>query len=63
VEAERARQERIAADLEVEKRRQADLRDKLRVEMDLALKYKNIMTEQERQQLERNRKEWQELCE
>jgi hypothetical protein len=31
--------------------------------MELLLKYKDVMTEQEKQNLEKHRKEWQELCE
>lgn len=62
IEEERNRQDRIQKDLLVEKRRQLENKEKLKLEMDLALKYKSIMTEQERQILERNRKEWQQLC-
>ena len=30
--------------------------------MDLTLRYKNVMTEQEKQSLEEARREWQQLC-
>ena len=32
------------------------------MEMDLTMKYKGVMTEQEKQALEKARREWQELC-
>ena len=42
--------------------RQHEYKEKQRLEMDLAMRFKTVMTEQERQLLEKNRKEWQQLC-
>ena len=47
----------------MEKRRKIEDKEKLKLEMELLLKYKHVMTDLEKQNLEKTRKEWQDLCE
>ena len=54
-EEEKINQERIKQDLEFEKQIKTEDKEKARLEMELLLKYKHVMTEQEKQNLEKTR--------